>query len=98
MFNNDKADKLEFMQKYFLNSFWISFIILIVSSLLCILMHDYQLTMVQKYFHADAKDLGLALVVVFGVWKVLIVQFTLIPALAVMCIRKCCNGKCGCKK
>jgi len=93
----EKKKKLEFLQKFFVKSFLISFILVIVSSILCIAMGDFQLAIVQKYFHADAKDLGMALILVFGIWKVLIIQFTLVPALAIFCIRKCCKCKCACE-
>lgn len=92
----EKREKLDAMQKYFAISFWISFFLLLLSSLLCIYMHDAQLAFVMKYFPLDdIKDYNELVVLLLGVWKILIIQFTLIPALAIWCIRKCCKcSKC----
>ena len=95
MNTEEKKQKLEHMQKYFVTSFWISFVLLLISSLMCILMNDYQIAIATKYFHTNAKDLGMIVLFILGLWKILIIQFTLIPALAIWYLRKCC--KCECK-
>lgn len=93
--SEEKKEKIEFMQKYFVKSFWISFILLIIASFLCITapVHNYQLDIVQKYFHLTARDLDLLVVFILGIWKVIIIQFTLIPALAIWAIKRhCCKS------
>lgn len=92
----EKREKLDFMQKFFVKSFIVSFVILLVSTLLCIVMHDYQLAVVTKFFAVDEEDLGKIIILTMGIWKVLIVQFTLVPALVIWCMKHCC--KCMCKK
>lgn len=93
----EKKAKLEAMQKYFTISFVISFLLLLLSSVLCIYMHETQLAFVMKYFPLDdVKDYNELVVMLLGIWKILIIQFTLIPAIAIWCIRKCC--KCCCNK
>lgn len=88
----EKREKIEFMQKYFFVSFVVSFFLLLLSTLLCIVMHDTQLAFVNKYFPlADAKEYNMLVILIMGIWKVLIIQFTLIPAIAIWCIRKCCK-------
>ena len=72
---DDKREKIDFLQKFFAKSFCISFFLLLLSSVLCIVMHDYQLTFVQKYFAMDVDDYNKIVVLIFGVWKVLIIQF-----------------------
>ncbi len=89
----EKKAKLEFIQKFFVKSFWIRFLILIVSSVLCMALHGYHVAMISKYFPISLENLNLAIVLVFGIWKVLIIQFTLVPALAIWCIKKCCKCK-----
>lgn len=96
MNNEEKREKLKHMQTFFLKCFWISFVLLLIASLLCILMHDYQVAIASKYFQTDAEDLGEIILMVFGIWKVLIIQFTLVPALAIWCMTSCC--KCRCNK
>lgn len=90
----EKKAKLLLLQKFFFKSFLISFILLLLSTVLCIYMHDAQLAFVNKYFPlTDAKEYNELVILLLGVWKILIIQFTLIPALAIWGIRKCC--KCG---
>lgn len=90
----EKKAKLEFLQKFFAKSFWISFILLIVASILCVVLHKFQMDVVGKYFPVSEENFNLMILMILGIWKVLVVQFTLIPALVIFCIRKCC--KCNC--
>lgn len=97
MNTEEKKAKLEFMQRFFVKSFLVSFILLLLASVMCVFMHDYQVAIVNKFFPLDdIKDLNFLILLVFGIWKVLIIQFTLVPALVVWCMRHCC--KCGCEK
>ena len=88
--------KLEYMQAFFVKSFWLSFVLLLFATLMCILMHDFQLAFVDKYFKMDAEDFNYLVVLLLGLWKILIFQFTLIPALVIWGMRKC--RKCGLAK
>lgn len=94
----EKKEKLEFMQKFFVKSFVFSFLFLLLASLLCIVMRDFQLAFVQKYFPMDVEDFNAIVVLLLGIWKVLIFQFTLIPALVIWCMRHCCKCACEGKK
>lgn len=98
MNTEEKKEKVEFMQHFFFKSFVISFVFLLFASWLCILMHDFQLAFVQKYFKMPVEDYNYLVVLLLGIWKILIFQFTLIPALAIWCMRKCCKCNCGCNK
>lgn len=93
----EKKEKLESMQKYFFISFLVSYFLLLLSTVLCIYMHDIQIAFVTKYFPLDdIRDYNELIIVLLGIWKILIVQFTLIPAIVIWCMRHCC--KCDCKK
>ena len=96
MNNKERLEKLEFMQHFFVKSFIISFILLILSTILCMAMHDFQMIYVEKYFDLDAENFNKIVVLLLGIWKLLIVQFTLVPALVVLFIRKCGKCNCGC--
>lgn len=91
----EKKEKIEFLQAYFVKSFWLSFVLLLFACFMCILMHNMQLEFVQKMFNMDEKTLNWIIVLTLGIWKVLIIQFTLIPALVIWCMRKCCKCKCS---
>jgi len=87
----EKKEKLQFIQTFFVKSFWLSFIFLLFATLLCIVMHDYQLAFVEKYFKMDAEAYNYLVVLILGIWKVLIFQFTLIPALVLWGMKHCCK-------
>ena len=90
MNNEEKKQKLAQMQKYFFISFLISFVLLLIASFMCIVMHDTQVAFVTKYFPLDdIRDYNFLVILLLGIWKILIFQFTLIPALAIWGIRKC---------
>jgi len=88
--------KMEYAQAFFVKSFLLSFVFLLIATMLCVVMHDFQLAFVQKYFAMEVDDFNYLVVLLLGIWKIFIFQFTLIPALVLLCMRKCC--KCGCKK
>jgi len=93
----EKKEKLAFLQHFFLKSFLISFVFLLIATMLCMAMHDVQLAFVNKYFPLDdVRDFNFLVILILGMWKVLIFQFTLVPALVIWCMRHCC--KCGCNK
>lgn len=96
MNNEDKKEKIEFLQMFFLKSFVISFVLLLIATFLCIGMHDFQMAFVNKYFPMSIEDYNYLVILILGIWKVLIIQFNLIPALAIWCMRHCC--KCSCRK
>ncbi|MFA7657818.1 MAG: DUF6868 family protein [Candidatus Gastranaerophilaceae bacterium] len=95
MNNEEKKEKMEFLQRFFAKSFLVSFVILLIASLLCILMHDAQMAMVNKYFPIEAEDFNYLVMLTMGIWKILIIQFTLVPALVIWCMRHCCKCNCG---
>lgn len=90
-----KKEKLALAQMFFLKSFIISFIFLILATALCIYMHGFQLEFINKYFPMDVKDYNHLVVLLLGMWKILIFQFTLVPAIVIWLMRKC--SKCGCE-
>lgn len=91
----EKKEKLLFLQKFFFKSFLISIFLMLVSLVLCIYMHDTQLAFVNKYFPlTEPKEYNEIVILLFGIWKILVVEFTLVPALAIFAIRKCCKGEC----
>lgn len=93
----EKREKVAHMHKYFSNSFWLSFILLIIASALCVAFRDTQIAVMEKYFQVGAKEWGWIVTLILGMWKVLIIQFTLVPALVLWCMKKCCERKCKAK-
>ena len=91
----EKKAKIAHMHKYFSDSFWLSYILLLVSSFIMIAYHNNYLAMIMKFFpQLTAHDVDCLLVLLMGMWKILIVQFTLIPALVLWSLKKCCCKHC----
>lgn len=87
----EKKEKVAHMHKYFSNSFWLSFILLLIASFVCIAFRNSYLMMIPKYFpQLTAHDWDYLVVLILGIWKILIIQFTLIPALVLWGIKSCC--------
>lgn len=92
----EKKEKLLFMQHFFVKSFWISFAFLLLGTFLCVVMHNAQIAFVMRYFPLDSvKDYNSLVILLLGIWKILIFQFTLVPALVIWGIRHCPKC-CGC--
>lgn len=94
MNREEKIEKIRHMKAYFFISFGVSFVLLLVSTMLCMVMSDYQHAFVSKFFTMDSEDYNQIAVMLLGLWKVLIVQFTLIPGLALWIVEKHCSCKC----
>jgi len=93
---NEKSEKLELLQHFFVKSFLVSFFFLLFATVMCVFMHDVQVAFVMKYFPLnDIKDYNFLVILILGLWKILIFQLTLIPALVIWCMRKCCKCRCA---
>lgn len=89
----EKREKVAHMHKYFSNSFWLSFVLLLISSFIVMAFRNNYLIMMAHYFpQLTAHDWDYLVVLLMGMWKILIIQFTLIPALVLWGLKKC-----GCK-
>lgn len=88
-------------KKFFVKSFWISILLLILLCILSALTFDFQASLAERFYGLDADDYAQILVMGLTIWKVLIVQFALVPALAMWCIAKHTekddDGECGAK-
>ncbi len=95
MTKEEKLEKIKGMRHYFWASFWISFIFMIIATLITIVFYDFHSQMVLHYFHLDRDSYSKVLVMVLSIWKILIIQFTLIPAIVLSIMSKhcCCHSK-----
>jgi len=94
MNREEKLEKLNHMKSYFFTSFWISFALLLFSTMLCMVFNDAYAQFAEKFFHIESEDYGILVVSLLGLWKILIIQFTLIPGIALCIIGKYCGCKC----
>lgn len=94
MNKEEKLEKINHMKSYFFTSFWISFVLLLLSTMLCMVFSEAQAQFVEKFFHLKSEDYGMLVVSLLGLWKILIIQFTLIPGIALCFVSKYCGCKC----
>ncbi len=93
MSKEEKLEKISSMKKYFFVSFLVSFLFLLVSFGFCMLLHDWYLNIATKLFGITPLVYNRIMVLLFGVWKILIIQFTLIPTIALWIIEQKCSNK-----
>ena len=93
MSKEEKLEKIRSLRHYFFVSFWISFILLLVSFGICMLIHDWHVNVVTKLFDITPLAYNKISVVLFGFWKILIIQFTLIPGIALWIMENKCANK-----
>lgn len=80
--------KVHYKKWFFIKSFIISLIILILSCLICTKCFDNMASMAEKLYGLSKNDYAKIFNAVFGIWKILVIQFTLIPAIAMCMIEK----------
>ena len=88
-------EKLEFLQSFFVKSFWLNFFLIIFSTIICFAMHNWQVTFLNNFIEIDSETFTFIILLALTFWKILIIQFTLVPALVIWIIRHC--GKCECE-
>lgn len=92
----EKKEKVAHMHKYFVKSFWFSVILLIIFSALTMMMRGHMMGLMARYFQMQPRDWDYIVFLVYGFWKILIIQFTLIPALVLWDFKRCMEH--GCKR
>lgn len=91
----EKREKVALLHKYFSDSFWVSIILLTIIDLITFVTRDAQIADIKKYFQLSAKDWCWIVTFLISTWKILIMQFTLVPALVFWRMKRCCfKGEC----
>lgn len=91
----EKKAKLAFLQKFFFVNFLVGFVLLWISSFLCVALQGFQQDMVENLFGVTGETTAWLVVLILGMWKILLIQFTLIPGIAIWLMRKFCKCKCN---
>lgn len=73
---------------FFVKSFIVSLILLILTCLIAHFTYDFWVSMAERMYGLDREEYSKIFVTVMCLWKILIVQFTLVPAIAMMFIEK----------
>lgn len=81
-------EKIIHKKHFFIKSFIVSVIILIIACLIALAGYDFLVDMAQKMYGVDRDDYGKIFLTVMGLWKILIIQFTLVPAIVMAMVEK----------
>ncbi len=80
--------KAKHMMHFFLKSFLISLVLIIIACICNAFTFGWQSAFAENLYGLDADEYAGVLMIVMGIWKILIVQFTLVPAIAAFFVAK----------
>ncbi len=80
--------KVHYKKWFFVKSFIVSIVTMILVCLLSALFYDNMSAMAERISGISPDDYSEVFTLVMGIWKILIIQFTLIPAIAMCMIEK----------
>lgn len=81
-------EKIRHKKMFFVKGFIVSVILMIILCIIATLLFNFMANMNYKFYGVDIEDYGKIFVFAFALWKILILQFTLVPAIVMMCIEK----------
>lgn len=86
-------EKIKCAKAFFWTSFIISAIFFIVSVIIAMTAHNVLTNMAADQYNLSAAEFERICALSMSLWKILIIQFTLIPALALTILDKKCKNK-----
>ncbi len=81
-------EKIRHKKHFFVKSFLVSLIIMVICCLFGVLCFDFLADMAQNMFGVDYEDYAKIYMTASSIWKVLIIQFTLVPAIVLCMVEK----------
>lgn len=85
---NQCLEKIRHKKMFFVKSFIVSVILMILVCIIASMLFNVMANLNYRFYGLDVDDYALIFAAVFGIWKILILQFTLVPAIALMCTEK----------
>ncbi len=85
--------KVRFKKCFFLKNFLIGYVVLILAFLISMFMYDNSVEMCHRIFGASYQFVAFAYVLIFGMWKILIAQFALVPFLSAFFMERHLSAK-----
>lgn len=80
--------KIHYKKCFLVKSFIISLVVLILVCVLSTIFYDKMAGMAERLYGITSDDYAEVFTLVFGIWKILVLQFTLIPAIAMCMLEK----------
>lgn len=82
------SEKLKCKKQFFLYLFLVSFVMYIFSYLIIFVGHDFFVNIASKAFFLHPRAYDKFVVTAFMLWKLLIIQFTLVPLITLCILEK----------
>lgn len=81
-------EKIKCAKHFFIKSFVVSLVLFVISVLILMIGHDYYASMAETMYGIEGEDFALVFAMSLAIWKILIIQFTFIPAIVMLLIEK----------
>lgn len=81
-------EKISHKKKFFIKSFIVSLVLLIIFWLIGMFAYEFFANTAYKMYGIDADDYAKNYTLIMCLWKILIIQFTLVPAIAMCMLEK----------
>lgn len=85
---HNHLERIEHKKHFFIKTFVISLVLMIILCLIATMAYNHMAYMASMLYDIDMDDYGKIFVMTFAIWKILIIQFTLVPAIAFAMIEK----------
>lgn len=80
--------KIEYKKQFFIKSFIVSIVLMIIVTIISVLGNDFFSGLAERYYNIDQDEYSNLVVSACALWKLLIIQFTLVPAIAMCMLEK----------
>lgn len=81
-------EKIIHKKHFFIKSFIVSLILLIIVCMIATMAFDSMANMAYKLYGIDEEDYAMIFLTAFAFWKILILQFALVPAIVMGMVEK----------
>ncbi len=80
--------KFQRKKAFWVKSFWVSVVLMILVCIIATMGFDFFSDLVYRFYNIEQEDYAKILVNASVIWKILILQFTLVPAIAMCMMEK----------
>lgn len=80
--------KIRTKKQFFIKCFLVSIVVMIIVSIVSAFGYNFFSSIAERYYNIDQEEYGQIVVMSCAIWKLLILQFTLVPAIAMAIIER----------
>lgn len=80
--------KIQYKKQFFIKSFIVSVVLMIIVTIISIMGNNFFSGLAERFYNIDQDEYSNIVVSACALWKLLIIQFTLVPAIAMSMLEK----------